>query len=164
MKGIIHLVTGAPWWVSALLVYLLYRGFKATKPQTIWLPRLFILPIILTSLFLINLLQGSNPSFEVLATYFVSFLVGSIISWLIFRKVPITVDKPKLLLHLPGSYITLIILISLFTFKYYCGYIEATRPTQLPTYWAYLKTIPSGFFCGLSIGQALTYLYKFLQA
>ncbi len=164
MKGILHFITGAPWWVSALLAYLLYIGFKATKPQTIWLPRLFILPILLTSLFLINLLQGPTIQLDVLAAYFVSFIVGSMISWFIVRRVQLTFDKPKLLLTLPGSYITLIILISLFSFKYYCGYIEATQPTQLPTYWVYLKTIPSGFFSGLSMGQALTYLYRFLQA
>ena len=129
MKGIIHLLTGVPWWVSALLVYLLYIGFKATRPRTIWLPRLFILPTILTSLLLTGLLQKSNV--QVLAAYFVSFMVGSVISWLIFRKIQLTFDKPKLIVHLPGSYIRLILLISPFTFKYYCGYTEATRPTHL---------------------------------
>src|SRR5690606_28048574 len=101
MRGIIHWITGAPWWASALLAYLLYIGWKATKPQTIWLPRLFIVPIILTGLFLMNLWR-SHVAGEVIVASLAGLIVGSIISWLISSRVQFTFDKPQLCLHLPG--------------------------------------------------------------
>ena len=50
IKFIIHTIIGTPWWVWIILVYLLFVGIKALKPRIVYLPKLFIIPAVLSSM------------------------------------------------------------------------------------------------------------------
>ncbi|OJW72873.1 MAG: hypothetical protein BGO68_00530 [Candidatus Amoebophilus sp. 36-38] len=164
MRNIISILTGAPWWVYIILVYLLYIGFRAIKPRTIWLPKLFILPIIITGLLTRNLFTRHSFQLDNLAMYILSLGIGGIISWLIFKNTKLIFDRAKRLVTLPGGYTTLILFMSIFVIRYFWGYIEATHPTPLPTYLMYSKIASSGIIAGLSFGRSITYLHKFFRA
>lgn len=158
------MMTGAPWWAYAILIYLLSIGFKAIKPQIIGLPKLFILPIIITRLLAKNLFNHYNCRFDNLTIFILSLGIGGIISCLLFKSTNLKIDRANKTITLPGGYGTLILLLSIFIIRYFWGYMETTHSSPLAPHLVYFKILSSGIIAGLSIGRSATYLYKFFKS
>ncbi len=111
-------LTGAPLWAYGLLAYSLWVGIQNTKRHTLWLPKLLIAPIVLISLFLVNIFRtyGLNPI--ALGLYLAAILVGLTMGWLFTRRTILIVDKTQHLITLPGSLCQLALIAS-----YFCNQI-----------------------------------------
>ncbi len=166
MKLLISTLTGAPWWVYIILAYVSWIGFQATKPHTIWLPKIFLAPVIFVCLSLVNILHSYGAHFIVLTLYGAALLVGSGLSWLLISLTGAVFDKDQILITLPGSYANLILFLSNFAIKFYWTYIEALYPnlTQVNFTWMILKIMSTGVVTGLTLGKNLAYLYKYFKA
>lgn len=115
LESLWKIVSGAPWWVYVLFVYLLSVGVKAIRPRTVPIQRVVLLPI----LFLIWALYG-------LYTKVILGHVSLIPIWIIFlgigaylgvREVHgwrITKDHHTREITIPGNYSTLVLMVFFF--------------------------------------------------
>lgn len=130
MNAIWETLTHTPWWVYLLLIYLLKIGIDATKAKVVPLKKLIILPAIFLILSLNNLITGVRHDVITLGTYLISLLFGAWVGWLLVRKLALQFDKKKGLIRLPGSWVTLVLIVIIFSTKYYFGYTLASDPTK----------------------------------
>ncbi|MHB9148052.1 MAG: hypothetical protein ACYC2U_06660 [Candidatus Amoebophilus sp.] len=164
MNHIINILTGTPLKVWILLWYFVYTGIKAIKPQTIWLPKLFILPLIITGLSVAGLLKQPNTMQSTMwYSYLASFVLGGLMSWLFFRNTQLIIDRATKSVTLPGGYITLFLLLGIFILNYFWDYMHAIYPTFFTLPVNCFKIASSGLLAGLSMGRAATYTYKFFK-
>jgi len=133
IQAIAGALTGAPWYAYVFLIYVLYIGIKATKTQTVWLPKIFIILVIISGLFLFRLIvhYGLRPAS--LAIYLGATLLGSILGWLLVSDIQLKVDRDKKLITLPGTYSTLILFTSIFVVRYFWGYMDAVHSSMVQT-------------------------------
>ena len=155
--AVIKIVTGTPLEIWVILGYLLYIGFKATQPRTVYLPSLFIVPLILTGMKSLYL-----PSMQV-PYYFAAWLLGLVIGKLSAYSTPLAFFKDSWSIELPGSYTPLIILLSFFTTKYVFGFLNATQP-EIALEYASIESIITGLLSGYLLGRAFCYLTRFYKA
>jgi hypothetical protein len=153
---VLKIVTGTPLEIWAILGYLLYIGFKATQPRTVYLPSLFIVPLILTGIKSLYL-----PSMQV-PYYFAAWLLGLVIGKLSAYSTPITVFKNSWSIELPGSYTTLVVLLSFFTVKYVFGFLNVTHP-EVALEYSSIESIITGLLSGYLLGRVLGYLSRFYK-
>lgn len=156
---IIKAITGTPIWVWAVFIYLLLVGLKATHNRTIYLPKLYIIPVILIGLKYQTFISG-NYFYIMLYLLFLCIGIGTgILS--VFRA-PTKIFKDLKSIELPGNYSTLIILLLFFLIKYTFGYLQVTNPTIANQY-ALLELSIEGAFSGYFLGKTLYYTYRFYQ-
>src|ERR1700679_2465514 len=74
MEGFWEIITGAPWWVYVLLVYLVSIGVKATKPRTISIKRVVLLPLLFVAWSLYSLYQKTVLGMPSLIAVWIIFL------------------------------------------------------------------------------------------
>ena len=55
MENLWKIISGAPWWVYVLLAYLVSIGVKSTKPRTVPVKRVVLLPLLFVAWSFYNL-------------------------------------------------------------------------------------------------------------
>lgn len=159
MNMIWEALTHTPWWVYFLFFYLVYVGYDATKTRVVSFKRLFILPTIFLAISLNSLLTSFHISPTTVIVYLFSLLLGVCGGWLLVRKVDVKFDHNRGLVKLPGTWATLILILMIFSTKYYFGYSFAIDPTLAEdTYYELLMLSVSGVCTGLFIGRLSCYL------
>ena len=153
MKNIIQ---GTPLYVWTILCYLLFVGIKSIKTSFVYIPKLFIIPLILLAIKYKMLLSDDALVFCLV------IMGGSIASFFINKGKKIKVIKKEWSIEVPGGYGTLVVLLSFFIVKYYFGYLKSTNPDLLLKY-SIIESVISGLFSGYFIGRALRYTYQYLK-
>lgn len=151
------IIVGTPFWVWLIFFYLLYVGFKNLQLHIIYVPKLFIVPLIFLAIQYEVFLSESAPIF------FLVLLLSTSLSFLAHIKVPIFAIKESTCIKIPGHYSILLILISFFFVKYFFGYLQDTNPALADKY-ALLDIIISSALSGFFLGRAICYSYKYLKA
>lgn len=152
-----------PWWVFLLLAYLIFIGLKARKTSTVSIYKLAILPAV----FLIMSIESMISHFKIetlsVSTWMISIIIGSAIGILLVYKSKIKVDRNNKLLELPGSWMTLILILIIFVAKYYCGYALSQDPgSAINTNTEILVLALSGICTGTFVGRMIIYTYRLL--
>jgi hypothetical protein len=149
-----HVIAGTPFWVWIVLVYLLWIGIRSTKSTVVYLPRLFIIPLIMMAtkyrLFFSN--DWLTFSFAIILGCAIGFLVAN-------RNRPEIIEGSKSI-KIPGNYSTLILLLVFFCSKYYFGYLNATNH-DLYTQYSVVEIIISGLLPGYFFGRAIRFMHKY---
>jgi hypothetical protein len=154
MSELLRIIKGTPFYVWIILGYLLFIGIKSLRTQIVYLPKLFIIPLVLLSIrYTIFLSQ------DVIVFCFVIFL-GVIGSFGIHMNKKITIIKNAKSIEVPGSYVTLVLLISFFAVKYYFGALKSIAP-DVALKFSFIEHTMSGLFSGYFIGRALGYVYQY---
>lgn len=160
MNLIIHALKGTPIWVYVVFFYLISIGIKALKSRVISLKKMFVLPFVFLAMFLYDQLRFFNLLF--CAIWLLCLIVGSAVGWVLNKKTTIKADKKKYLIEVPGSVVTLILILTIFAVKYCFGYLYATQPTLKESFIVHtLEMISSGVITGLLLGKAFCFLRKF---
>lgn len=154
----IEMITQTPIYAWILLLYLLCIGWRATKPRTIWVPQLFLVPFILTLSKLSKLL--SVNLIYTLAPWIVGLMIGTFAGSQ-HKKIEFLLSKNAI--RLPGSWMTLIMFLVLFGAKYSLNMLQAIN-TQWCITCINLDTILTFIFAGYSFSKATTYTIRFLKA
>jgi len=150
-----------PTWVYLLFFYLVWVGIKSSKDGVVSLKKLFIIPCIFLYMSLHYLVVVLDFSYLVVSSYVISLLLGIYFGYLLIIKKHIQVDKKKLLLNIPGSWSTLIIIMIIFFSKYYFHYKISVDNTILQsTLFKEIFITSSGILTGLLIGKAVGYWRK----
>jgi len=163
MDTIWNIVEATPWWVWALFIYLLFKGYKATRNQTTHLYRLMITPIIFVVLSLHTLVTLPLDFMKVLS-YIIATLVGVSFGFWQISRLFLQVDKKRKLIHTPGSWTPFILIFLVFGSKYYFGYSLALDP-QLSThaFFVFPLLLVSGACAGMFIGRTACYICRYLS-
>ena len=162
LTNIIEGLKNTPIWVYILFAYLIFVGIKATKPRQVQLKQLLIMPILFTYFSIETLINNMQVTVLAVVILAISMMVGTALGWWQIHKLPIKVDKEKRIFEIPGSWSTLIIILIIFSSKYYFGYAMAIDPHVLEnTGFEVAMLSISGICSGLFIGRLLNYLYRF---
>lgn len=150
----LKILKSTPFYVWMVLAYLLFVGIKSLKTRLVYFPQLFVLPLTLLGIkYKTFLSQGAIP-------FIVVILLTTLVSFFVHAGAKIKVIKNLKSVELPGSYLTLVILIAFFAVKYYFGYLNFTEPS-LGLKYALVENILSGIFSGYPLGKAIRYIYKY---
>lgn len=161
MNTIWQALTSTPWWVFLIFFYLMKVGYDATKTNIVSLKRLFILPSVLLVMSIKTLITSVPPYSFHLSFYFFSLLCGIIGGWMLVKNLDLQFDKRNGLVKLPGSWTTLILILIIFSAKYYFGYSLATNPDKAQdiTFKVLMLSV-SGVCTGLFLGRLFCYLLR----
>lgn len=161
MEFIWQTLINTPWWVYALLVYLIIIGIKSSKTQVISLKKLFIIPVLFTVLSIHTLLTSVKTDFFTISCWAIAMIIGIILGWLQIYRYQIKIDKTKQLVQVPGNWTTLIIILLIFASKYYFGYELAVDPQMLTQTWFEVSLLAvTGICAGLFVGRLSCYIYR----
>ncbi|MEO8058180.1 MAG: DUF6622 family protein [Burkholderiales bacterium] len=153
----IAIVQHTPAWVWGLLATLVALGLWQTRPLEMSLTRVTLLPLVLTVLSLIGVLS----KFGHLPVALVAWAAGLATAIVLGRKA-VSVrgaswSANRGLLHVPGSWLPLVLIVSLFVLKYGAGVSLALAPTlATDTTFAGLCSLAYGTFSGLFLARALS--------
>jgi len=151
LKIVLGIIKGTLWYVWAILGYILYIGIKSTQTRTIWIPKLFIIPIIFLGLKVNSFL---NADLITRINYLFCLIAGCIIGYLFIATRIIEVNKKDTHIKLSGSYQTLILLILFFWIKYLFGFLKSTKPEIVENYLVLehlISLLVSGYFLGSAL-------------
>ncbi len=155
------LLSGTPWWVYLIFLYLLWIGFQASKPRKIPLRRLFILPLLLTVWSLYGLFLRMDGRYGYFVVWIVALLVGGALGWVWVRKWKATVNWHEKTINLPGSWSVLIFVLIIFVAKYWFGYTYSVNPESVYNPTIFLSdAIISGFITGIFVGRVACFCTK----
>lgn len=156
------IVSGAPWWVYILFVYLLSVGLKATKPRTVPIARVVLIPVLFLAWSFYGLYQKLLLEYLSLIPLWIVFLaVGTYFGVKEVQSWRISKGPRKGEVTIPGNYSTLVLILLIFVLKFFWGYFYATR-TEI-SYWIYFAdTCSSAVVTGFFVGRA-TFFYKQYQ-
>jgi hypothetical protein len=156
-------VSGAPWWVYALFVYLMFIGINAMKPRVVSFKRMTLFPLIFLVWSVMRLYENVTASSSSLIIYWCIFLVvGAYCGLREVHSWKLHMDHKKGLITLPGNYSTLVLVLLIFIFRFVWGYFYETQ-TVVP-YWTYLAdTITSSLFTGFFVGRCAFFLKSYLK-
>lgn len=161
MEHFWDIITGAPWWVYLLLIYLVSIGIKSIQPRTITVKRLILFPLVFIAWSFYDLYQKLALGFPSLAFYWIIFLaIGAYLGVKEVQHWTIKKDRSKEEITIPGNYSTLVLILLIFILKFFWGYFYATW-TEIP-YWLYVSdTISSSLVTGFFIGRALVFFKSY---
>lgn len=156
MYTVLNILSGTPWWVYVLFVYLIVIGISALQPHTVSLYKLAMAPIIFIVWSLYSFHGKYGFSFSTLSLWSLALLIGIFIGWIVFSYHAIKVSKTNMLVHLPGSWIPLFFYLAFFMLKYCIGVIYALSPEMRINILFWLTdVIVSGVFSGIFAGRFL---------
>lgn len=153
METIWSAALGTPWWVYALLLYLITIGIKASKSHVVSLQQLFILPLIF-SILSISSIMDLSLSIVTLTSWGIAVLLGILLGWMFVKRLEVRVDKKQRLIEMPGTWSTLLIILAIFASKYYIGYRLDINPdlAGIGSFQMWIMSV-SGACMGLLLGR-----------
>lgn len=154
---ILKMLAGTPIWVWFVFAYLMHIGIKSLTPQIIYLPKLFIMPIVLTVMKYKAFYSGGT---KVLVHYIIGIVLGIIVGGIVAHKDKIKVIDTKLSVEIPGSSYTIILMILHFCCRYFFGYHYA-RHAELYGQIVLFDSLVSSIFAGFFLGRAIIYVNKY---
>jgi hypothetical protein len=122
MQTFLEALKGTPWWAFALFAYLLVVGIRSSKTSAISLKRLSILPILFIFGSLYGLIALNGLCLIKIGMWMLAVLLGVGLGWFLTFRIAVKVDRTAGLIHVPGSWLTLILILLIFATKYFAGY------------------------------------------
>lgn len=151
----LKIITGTPFYVWPLLAYVIFIGIKARKKNVIPLKVLLIAPAIFSTWSFYSIITRYGANFFILSVAIISMLIGTFGGCLVMRKTKMRFDKIKKHVELPGSWITLILLMSLFSIKYFLGVTSALVPELVGTWFLLIPEFGAIIIAGVLVGRVV---------
>ena len=153
----IAIIQHTPSWIWGLLAALVALGLWQTRPLEMSLMRVTVLPLVLTALSL----SGVLSAFGHLPVALLAWAAGVAASLGLARKA-VTVrgaswSASRGVVQVPGSWLPLVLILSLFVVKYGAGVSLALAPRLASdATFAVLCSLAYGIFSGLFLARALS--------
>lgn len=157
INTIIAIADNTPIWVWVVFGVLIVRGIKALSHQTVFIPLLFMPPVIFLGLSYTQFL-----STQTWLWYSIPLLIGTLLGVIITHKTKITFLSQSCSALIPGSPAPLILFITFFGVNYFFGYMQATEPEWISQF-LFIKSIVAGSFTGFFLGRAIGLFYRWNQ-
>lgn len=143
-----------PWWVYVIFFYLLKVGLSARQTREVSLIKLFIVPALMTVLSIETFYQSGDFTLLNTLAWLASIGVGTAFGWWFMRKLAFEIQREQKTVRLPGTWMTLIVLMIIFWSKYAFGYALGMEPSLARnlTFTLSMLTV-SGLFTGFLLGR-----------
>ena len=159
------MLQNTPWWVYVILVLLVVRGVKASRPRLISLRKLCILPIVLLAVSLYMLFIETVPSLITIGVWLLCLFIGGVLIFLQIQRQTLQFDKKRHLVKTSGTWTVLILILLIFFSKYYFDYTLSVEPQEIHHLIFRLSLYGLTGLCnGLIIGRLVCYLIKMRRA
>jgi hypothetical protein len=150
-----RILSNTPVWVWGLLAALMALGLSQTRDRLIGLRRILILPVVMAGLSLLGTVSSFGAGPVVLSAWVVFTCLGI---WLTLTRPlpPLTrYDEAAQLYFVPGSWVPMTLIMSIFVVKYAVGVGLAMQPAWA-TSSVFATTVAAlyGSFGGLFAGRA----------
>ncbi|MCX7121601.1 MAG: hypothetical protein NTZ67_07525 [Gammaproteobacteria bacterium] len=161
MNAISTTLTQTPWWAYLLLYVLIVMGVKALKTQVVSVKRLVVLPLVFIVLSVHSIITEFQLNTLSISIWLGSFVVGALIGFILVYRHKIVVDHEHWLVQLPGTWITLILILFIFSSKYYFSYEMDADPALVKQMsFEFSLLFAYGICTGLFTGRLACYLYR----
>ena len=161
--SVTQIISGTPWWVWVIFIYVLIKGYQVTKDRIISLYKMMIVPIIFILLTL-HTLFSLPMDFGKLVILGMAGIFGIGAGFWEISRLFLVVDKKQKLIKTPGSFIPLILILAVFGSKYYFGYQLAIDPSIAHNFFfAAAFLIISGLCTGIFVGRSACYVCRFMS-
>ncbi|MES2273869.1 MAG: hypothetical protein V4487_06720 [Chlamydiota bacterium] len=154
------LLKETPWWVFALFVSLVMIALRATQRRIITLKQLFIIPGILTLWNLFWLDARIHNQFSLIVYWAAGVIGGSLFGWWMVRSWKIEGEKQKKRIFLPPTWSTLILVLLIFSVRYFFGFNYLKHPESAAKLFL-ADSLSSGVITGIFIGRAVKIFQKY---
>jgi len=163
MEKLWGILSGAPWWVYVLFVYLVSVGIKSTKPRTISIQRVFLIPALFVIWSCYGLYSKLMLGFWLLLPLWIVFLgLGTLLGIKEVCKWIITKNRSKGEMTIPGNYSTLVLILLIFVVKFFWGYLYATR-VDIPSWIYFADIVTSSLVTGFFVGRASFFIHSYYK-
>lgn len=159
--NIFDILLGTPYWVWIVFSYLLWVGMQATKPSTIPLWRMSIIPLIFLSWSLSSIYARCIACEELLGFWIVALAIGAFLGRYLMSRLDFRIDADAMI-HLPGSRSTLMLSMIFFIVKYGLGVTYALNPMMRSDLMVQtFDVMVSGLISGIFIGRFGYIVYRY---
>jgi len=152
------IITSAPWWMWGALIFFVDIGLRSLHQHSVYIPKLFLIPIILVILKFKDIFSSSLSA----AVTLMFLLIGSFIGTFFASRSVVSFNKEEWTVKIPGSCVTFAFLMAFFVFKFLFSYLEANNPEAMQNYFL-IDMIISALFSGYFLGRACFFSYKFYK-
>lgn len=147
MENLTNIIASIPYYFWFIFTYLIFIGVKSLKDRVVYLPKIFIMPLVFCLIKCKAFFSKESIGFCL------AIIISTIFSFIMHSKSLIEVIKSSRSVKLPGNYTSLIILMAFFVVKYLFGYWEATENNLAVKYslfeysqWLILRLLPRQVF------------------
>src|SRR5471030_214407 len=123
-----QIISHTPLYVWALLAFLMYRGYLASKDREATLRNLAIIPGVMLVLSIQGILGKFGGSDVALVAWAAGAIVSTAVTWSLIDASRITAHRGKGTLHLRGSWVSLMLMMAIFVVKYSVAIVSAMHP------------------------------------
>ena len=150
----IQILKGTPIWVWAILVALIYLGTKQLKPRVVKRYSVLIAPVVF--LFVGLAASGRGPvGFVTWAVSLIALAGFTFFAWKPTGGARFQAEGDRL--HLPGSAVPMLIMLSIFLLNYAINVVLAINPAyRSELAWQVVPALILGALSGVFIGRAAT--------
>lgn len=161
-EAIADIVRGTPAWVGALLAFLLWLGFSATRARDVPMVRLILLPVAMAGLALWGVQSAFGTSGHLAALLALWVVCAAAMLAAGSRLAPpagTRWDAATRSVHLPGSWVPMGLILAVFLMKYGIGVQLAMEPPLAhDTSFAFIVTALYGLLSGFFAARLLSVL------
>ena len=160
-----HIFSHTPLYVWAILGFLVYRGVLASRAREVTLRKLCIIPLVMLALSLSGVygsfgLAGSAPF-----AWGAGALAGAALAWALADTRKIVAIPQRSSVQRPGSWLPLILMMSIFCMKYAVAVTLAIAPAYAhATGFSVPVCLAYGGFSGIFLGGLLRTVAVYRQA
>ncbi|WP_399311120.1 DUF6622 family protein [Undibacterium oligocarboniphilum] len=158
-----QILTHTPVWVWVLLGFLIYRGIKASQDREMSFWALTIIPVVMLLLSLQGLIQHFGLQLQLLGPWMLSLLLTGALAMKYSTPDSIRI-LPAKIVFLKGSWLPLILMLSIFTLKYAENILIIMQPAlRGDLIFTLVCSIVFGITNGLFFGKVFAAFYLLSQ-
>jgi hypothetical protein len=158
-----QIISHTPVYVWALLAFLLYRGYLASRDREISLLKLSIIPGVMLVLTLSGMGTHGALGAGVWGVWAVGMLAGVALTWRLTSG-DIAVNRAAGSVHQRGSWMPLALMVAIFVTKYTVAVVSAMHP-ELPHSLPFALGVTAlfGLFNGIFVGRLSRYVAAYAR-
>lgn len=155
----IEIINNIPFYAWAFFLILLIGGLRARKPNSVHLGILFVIPAIFFFLTFYSCLIQHGNNFVQLGLALLSLILGYLVGLSQIQK--LNVKFNKMTVEMPGSWMPLILSMSIFADKVLLGILTATQSDLINSSLVFSIELLGIFILGIFIGRGIGCLLRY---
>lgn len=153
---IIDILRHTPFWVFLVLALLVFLGARRIRPGRIPVRRLYVLPLVMTVFSLVGTVQAFGAGVATIGIWVVAFAALLALGRSLPARSDVQYAPASRSVELPGSWLPLVLMITIFFFRYAVAVALAMHPALHadPTFGTAVSGL-YGLFAGSFAARAL---------
>lgn len=157
-------LTDMPLFVIFLIVFLIWIGVRAIKPRSIRYRQLYILPSVFLAISANQMFNSYPMSETVFQAWSAATILAGIFSWQLAQKTPIHIDRDAGRIELPGTWVTLSLILAFIGARLYFGrQLYVSPEMRMDELFTAQILAMTGLVTGYYLGRSGSFLIRFFR-